>query len=324
MGRVSLCYSTVTAINVLFSVFAVLLVPLEQLSSVDDPLAFLANSVVGPGFADVVRFDAALVLAGSVLTGYVGVAGLVERMAADKCLPEVFADTGGCRAWLRRKCGRAGGGGRGGGEEGEMERLGGTEGTGAGLGGTETRIHHPVDEDRLARDDEESVVAPPTTILPQRAAANSSSRSKESFRGPPWAAILLFLAVCSWTCYALDTDIELLTNLYSLSFLLVMALFAAAGLWMKYSRPSLPRPFIAPTYHFVVGFLCVMLAFLGATLKHQQVLAYFILFYLFTVALVMITYYRAFLITSAAVFFDSLGFPSRFTDVWVRQYVRAR
>jgi amino acid transporter len=41
----------------------------------------------------VVSIDAALVLSGGVLTSYVGVVGLVRRMALDRCLPTLFLNT---------------------------------------------------------------------------------------------------------------------------------------------------------------------------------------------------------------------------------------
>jgi amino acid transporter len=40
-----------------------------------------------------VSIDAALVLSGGVLTSYVGVVGLVRRMALDRCLPNFLLQT---------------------------------------------------------------------------------------------------------------------------------------------------------------------------------------------------------------------------------------
>lgn len=48
----------------------------------------LATNYGGEWLGWVVGIDAFVVLAGSVLTAYVGVIGLVRRMAMDRCLPE--------------------------------------------------------------------------------------------------------------------------------------------------------------------------------------------------------------------------------------------
>ena len=93
---------------------------------------------------------------GSVLTSYVGVCGLFERMAGDNCLPDVFG-----------------------------------------------------------------------YLLPGR--------------GTPYVAIVTFLFVCLFMAVSLNGDIVMLSDMYSLAFLLVMALFALCGLWLKITRPQLPR-----------------------------------------------------------------------------------
>jgi len=53
-------------------------------------LTFMAQRVSGPLLANIVAIDALLVLSGSVLTSFVGVVGLVQRMSGDRCLPELF------------------------------------------------------------------------------------------------------------------------------------------------------------------------------------------------------------------------------------------
>jgi hypothetical protein len=55
-----------------------------------DFLAHMATVSSGPWLARLVSVDAVLVLSGAVLTAYVGVTGLVRRMALDRCLPQVL------------------------------------------------------------------------------------------------------------------------------------------------------------------------------------------------------------------------------------------
>ncbi len=65
------------------------LVPLTQMSEhKEDLLAQMALLCGGTWFRLIVSLDAVLVLSGAVLTAYVGVNGLVRRMALDRCLPQ--------------------------------------------------------------------------------------------------------------------------------------------------------------------------------------------------------------------------------------------
>ncbi|MEW6280557.1 MAG: APC family permease [Candidatus Eremiobacterota bacterium] len=56
----------------------------------NDLLADMGMQAAGPWLSHLVSLDAFLVLAGAVLTSYVGVTGLMRRMALDRCLPQVL------------------------------------------------------------------------------------------------------------------------------------------------------------------------------------------------------------------------------------------
>jgi len=59
-------------------------------ASKDFLLADAAGVLGGPLFSNWMVIDALLVLAGAVLTAYIGVSGLAHRMATDECLPSFF------------------------------------------------------------------------------------------------------------------------------------------------------------------------------------------------------------------------------------------
>lgn len=61
------------------------------LADQDFLLSNVANTFGGIWFQYVVVIDAVLVLSGAVLTGFVGVSGLVYRMTTDGCFPSAFA-----------------------------------------------------------------------------------------------------------------------------------------------------------------------------------------------------------------------------------------
>jgi amino acid transporter len=88
----------VAIFNPLISFLAMAIMPLAD-SWVQTPtgaeprpdfLAHMADLTAGPWLAYAVSIDAVLVLSGAVLTAYVGVTGLVRRMALDRCLPQVL------------------------------------------------------------------------------------------------------------------------------------------------------------------------------------------------------------------------------------------
>jgi amino acid transporter len=80
--------------NTLLSFAAVLLLDLQSVMAqghVTTIVGLLAGHVVEGSWLDtLVCVDAFLVLAGGVLTAYVGVTGLVRRLAMDRCLPQFF------------------------------------------------------------------------------------------------------------------------------------------------------------------------------------------------------------------------------------------
>lgn len=205
----------VSIINCVLPSLAVAVLPLDELTGDKSgfALAFLAERVAGPFLRDVVAIDALLVLSGSVLTSYVGVVGLFQRMAGDRCLPEFFSET-------------------------------------------------------------------------------------NSWRNTPHYTILVFFGVCSSMCVMLNGDITLLAAIYSISFLLVMGLFAFCGLWLKINRPTLPREINAHPAFFVCGLLLVSFAFTAVMLLHPEMLTYFYIYYGITTTMVMLTFARVSIFTA--------------------------
>lgn len=83
----------VSIINPLIAVFALALfaLPILQSDSYQNTLLIeMASHVGGDWLAIVIGIDAFLVLSGAVLTSFVGVTGLLERMALDRVLPQFF------------------------------------------------------------------------------------------------------------------------------------------------------------------------------------------------------------------------------------------
>jgi len=79
----------VAIFNPLISLLSLGILPLEQIAqNKEDLLAQMGLRSAGRWLQILVSVDAVLVLSGAVLTSYVGVTGLMRRMALDRCLPQ--------------------------------------------------------------------------------------------------------------------------------------------------------------------------------------------------------------------------------------------
>lgn len=79
----------VTIFNPLTAFLAIAIIPMAAVAENQTALlAYLGEVAGGNWLAVVVSINAAMVLSGAVLTSYVGVTGLVQRMTLDRCLPQ--------------------------------------------------------------------------------------------------------------------------------------------------------------------------------------------------------------------------------------------
>lgn len=86
-------WSIVSIINPLMAIFALMLfsIPLLQSDQYQNTLLIeMGKHVGGEGIAALIAVDAFLVLSGAVLTSFVGVTGLLERMTLDRIMPPFF------------------------------------------------------------------------------------------------------------------------------------------------------------------------------------------------------------------------------------------
>lgn len=84
----------VTVFNPLTAFLAIAVIPMAAAAEHQTALlAYLGEIAGGNWLAVLVSVDAALVLSGAVLTSYVGMSGLVQRMTLDRCLPQFLLRT---------------------------------------------------------------------------------------------------------------------------------------------------------------------------------------------------------------------------------------
>lgn len=81
----------VSIFNPLIAFLALAILPMHQITENQESLLSLMGNISGGNWLSyVVGIDAALVLSGAVLTSFVGVGGLMERMSLDRILPNVL------------------------------------------------------------------------------------------------------------------------------------------------------------------------------------------------------------------------------------------
>lgn len=85
----------VSFFNPAMALLALALVPMADVASNQEALLSHMGMIAGGRWLSVlISVDAALVLSGAVLTSFVGVTGLIRRMALDRCLPQRLLKTG--------------------------------------------------------------------------------------------------------------------------------------------------------------------------------------------------------------------------------------
>lgn len=91
----------VAVFNPLIALLGLGVLPLEGPGGIidkkDTVLAEMGRTVAGDWMGSVVAFDAFIVLSGAVLTAYVGVIGLIRRLASDRVLPSFLLSVNECR-----------------------------------------------------------------------------------------------------------------------------------------------------------------------------------------------------------------------------------
>lgn len=82
-------WAVVSIFNPLMAFLALALIPISKVGGHQETLlSYMGEVASGPWLANIISIDAALVLSGAVLTSFIGVNGLMERMTLDRILPQ--------------------------------------------------------------------------------------------------------------------------------------------------------------------------------------------------------------------------------------------
>lgn len=110
-----------------------------------------------------------------------------------------------------------------------------------------------------------------------------------------WISLSFFL-LCVTLYLITNGDVTILSGVFSISFLMVLILFAWANLSLKYSRPRLPRGAYASWSMTIIGFLTMIVGLIGNIIFNTQYLLYFLIYVGFFFLVILINYERLWLL----------------------------
>lgn len=197
----------VSIFNPLTAFLALAIIPMTGITAHHEALLSEMGRVSAGGWLTwLVSIDAALVLSGAVLTSFVGVGGLVQRIALDRVLPQFFL--------------------------------------------------------RLNR------------------------------RNAPYRIMIAFFMLSASIMLMTRGQLEALAGVYTISFLLVMALFGLGNVLLKIRRSRLPRPQRAHWLSLLIAIPAVLVALAGNVVMNPPYLGIFLEYFVPTAGLAAIMLYR--------------------------------
>ncbi|MCB0639397.1 MAG: APC family permease, partial [Lewinella sp.] len=197
----------VSIFNPLMAFLALSIVPMEFVAANEEALlAFMGAKAGGGWLSTLVSADAALVLSGAVLTSYVGVSGLLERMTLDRILPNYML--------------------------------------------------------------------------------------KKNKQGATFRIIIMFFLLCVSILFITRGELGALAGVYTISFLLVMALFGLGNVLLKIRRRRLPRPERASPLAIILAVAAVIVAIIGNAIMNPPYLGVFLEYFIPAFLLVNIMLHR--------------------------------
>lgn len=197
----------VSIFNPLLAFLALAIIPVSTIGENQEALlAFLGETTGGNWLGFLVSLDAAIVLSGAVLTAYVGVGGLMERMALDRILPNILL--------------------------------------------------------------------------------------KKNSRNSSYIIFILFFLLTVSILLVTSGNIAKLAGIYTIAFLLVMALFGIGNVLLKINRKKLPRPERASWIAVFLAIAAVLSAVVGNIILNPPYLLIFIQYLLPTLFIIYFMLYN--------------------------------
>jgi len=185
----------VSVFNPLMAFLALSIIPMNEVADNQEALlAFMGDKAGGAWMSTFISIDAALVLSGAVLTSYIGVGGLLERMTLDRILPNFLL--------------------------------------------------------------------------------------KKNNRGTAYRITIMFFLLSVSILFITRGELGALAGVYTISFLLVMALFGFGNILLKMKRHKLPRPERASPIAIILAIAAVGVAIVGNAILNPPYLGVFLEYFI--------------------------------------------
>lgn len=143
-------------------------------------------------------------------------------------------------------------------------------------------------------------------------------------RGTYHRIIIMFLILCVSIVWATQGELTVLAGVYTIAFLSVMCLFAIGNALLKLRRARLPRKTRASWIAVVVALLATVSGIVGNVFLKGENFKYFTLYFIPTLACVLITIYRQQLLAVFLIIIDDLMTSFAHTHERLRNKVTSR
>lgn len=196
-------WAVVSVFNPLMAFLALCVIAIGDVPGHQEALLSHMGAIAGGRWLSVlISVDAVLVLSGAVLTSYVGVGGLIERMTLDRVMPQFLL--------------------------------------------------------------------------------------KKNRRGSSYRIMIMFFLLSSSILFITGGHLGALAGVYTISFLMVMVLFAVGNILLKIKRAKLPRPEKASWPALLIGVVAVGAAIVGNALMNPPYLVVFFQYFIPTILVVVV------------------------------------
>jgi|GEM_PF-58055 len=250
------------------------------------------GSWLGGALANLISIDAVLVLSGAVLTSFVGVNGLVRRMALDRCLPQFLLKQSSrgtthrilisffllCVSvnWIATK-----------------EKKPGAD---SHADAHASSVEEGAPEAKIVADGTQThsvaLLAAGDSEAPQEPVQDPAVGDVEAPHAEPHADAHASGAVAAAAPAVFTGDVDALAGVYTISFLTVMALFAVGNILLKIKRDKLPRPVRASWAAVVIAITAVLIGLVGNAARNPKYLQMFLYYFVPAMAFIGLILYR--------------------------------
>ena len=147
--------------------------------------------------------------------------------------------------------------------------------------------------------------------------------AENDFRHTNHYIILGFFALCSSLYLMLNGNVNSLSNVYTISFLGVMSLFAFGDMLLKYKRNDIPRAVRASWPTVITAFSLVIIALSGTIAMNPSILTIWVVYFAGTGILMSTMFFRVQVLKFSHFFISKMCKSLGIQDVWILKPIKS-